>query len=647
MRNIILFITLFLFIFLGNARGDEVIVFADFEDGTLQGMQAWAGSIVEVEDNFFPDETNSSDKVLAFAASSEWSAVMKWNNDGEIYDPAYTAFMVDVWVPENQLTDEGWAGFQLFGLGSVDGNPQYQQALSITTTEQWVTLVFRIDDMVHFDYKHLALQYSGLYFYSDNYRFVIEANPVFADFEDGTHQGFNDQTSTVVDNPNPDAVNSSEYVLLYEGNAFSGPNKWLESGGHFNPEYLKMRVDVYVTTLADADPWDESFEGNVAVFRLWGMGSVSDAPNWTSASQRVFETNKWHRLEFDLSMMEHFDYRNFFFQSHFTSFYVDNFQWITVADYPVSLLASPPDGGQVAGAGNYSPGNEITISAIPSVGYSFISWTDQDGDVVSTEPEYTFEMPAEAVEFTANFEQQPFTLTLNVQPASGGSVSADPEQDFYTYQQQITLTAIPAEGYNFVNWRKDGVTLSSEKEFVYTMPAEDVIISAIFLEEDVPLYTLSLVANPEIGGTVSGAGDFAEGDLVTIVAAPADNFAFINWTDEEGSVLSDLLIYEFQMPAGNITLTGNFQDVTSIENPFAGDQLISIFPNPAKDHITMEATERIDQVRILNLKGQVVYTNPFAGQQLTLSLAGFDSGLYFVHLQSAGKIWVRKIQITQ
>jgi len=75
----------------------------------------------------------------------------------------------------------------------------------------------------------------------------------------------------------------------------------------------------------------------------------------------------------------------------------------------------------------------------------------------------------------------------------------------------------------------------------------------------IPEVTLS--ATPEAGGTLIGAGAFANGSIVTVAAMPNTGFVFTNWT-VDGTVVSTSSSYQFEMD-GNIELLANFIAVTS------------------------------------------------------------------------------------
>ncbi len=89
-----------------------------------------------------------------------------------------------------------------------------------------------------------------------------------------------------------------------------------------------------------------------------------------------------------------------------------------------------------------------------------------------------------------------------------------------------------------------------------------VFIDDVVVDDYVPsIYSLTLLANPTYGGTVSGAGDYYDGESVTITATPYGGYAFVSWT-YQGEVISYSPSFTFNMPPQDITLTANFIDAT-------------------------------------------------------------------------------------
>ncbi len=71
--------------------------------------------------------------------------------------------------------------------------------------------------------------------------------------------------------------------------------------------------------------------------------------------------------------------------------------------YTLTLQTSPPDAGQLTGAGTYLVGETIDVEVSPYDGYEFLNWTIGD-NVVFEETSFSYQMPAENVQITANFE---------------------------------------------------------------------------------------------------------------------------------------------------------------------------------------------------------------------------------------------------
>ena len=70
--------------------------------------------------------------------------------------------------------------------------------------------------------------------------------------------------------------------------------------------------------------------------------------------------------------------------------------------YDINATANPAEGGTVDGGGTYLHGDVCTLTATPNTNYVFVNWT-LDGEVVSTEAEYSFEVTSGG-EYTAHFD---------------------------------------------------------------------------------------------------------------------------------------------------------------------------------------------------------------------------------------------------
>jgi uncharacterized repeat protein (TIGR02543 family) len=128
-----------------------------------------------------------------------------------------------------------------------------------------------------------------------------------------------------------------------------------------------------------------------------------------------------------------------------------NFQVIAPVTYTLATSASPAAGGTVSGAGSYTSGAVVTLTATPAAGYSFTGWS---GDASGTSTSTTVTMNANK-SVTANFQviaPVTYTLATSVSPTAGGTVSG---AGTYTSGAVATLTATAAAGYTFTGWSGD------------------------------------------------------------------------------------------------------------------------------------------------------------------------------------------------
>ena len=75
----------------------------------------------------------------------------------------------------------------------------------------------------------------------------------------------------------------------------------------------------------------------------------------------------------------------------------------TTTNYTITTTSSPTVGGTTSGSGTYASGTNVTVTATPNSGYTFVRWTES-GNQVSTSSTYTFSVAANR-NLVANFSQ--------------------------------------------------------------------------------------------------------------------------------------------------------------------------------------------------------------------------------------------------
>src|SRR5690554_310820 len=152
-----------------------------------------------------------------------------------------------------------------------------------------------------------------------------------------------------------------------------------------------------------------------------------------------------------------------------------NFELI---DYQLSLNVTTEAEGTTSGSGTYNMGETVAISATPATGYKFVNWTDAEENEISNQTPFDYTMPADNVTLTANFELIHYQLSINFNPESSGTASGG---GAYNMEAIVAVSATPATGYQFINWTDvDEIEISSEADFNYNMPADDVVLTANF-----------------------------------------------------------------------------------------------------------------------------------------------------------------------
>ncbi len=199
----------------------------------------------------------------------------------------------------------------------------------------------------------------------------------------------------------------------------------------------------------------------------------------------------------------------------------------------------------------YAPGEQVTLTAVPSFGYIFSAWGN---DASGTTNPLVLTMDGNKT-ISAVFEVAPI-YTVNVTSAGDGSVSVDPPGTQFTAGTQITLTATPDEGFYFSGWTGDltsannphVLTVDGNKNIVGHFsdrpPAQSDDFAGCALD---PMWTW---ADP-----LGGADYQMTGTQVKIVVPPDQNYDIwrngnnaARLTQEVGNLTNFSLIVKMQSP---------------------------------------------------------------------------------------------------
>lgn len=212
------------------------------------------------------------------------------------------------------------------------------------------------------------------------------------------------------------------------------------------------------------------------------------------------------------------------------------FKLVTVVD--------PADSGKIIRTPDqekYEAGTSVGLTAVAAEGFVFSSWS---GVTLAIGSDAVVIMDSDK-EVWAHFEGSSpqggtdYLLAAEALPAMGGSVSVSPLLTTYPAGTEVTLTALPAEGYTFSGWA--GAATGSANPLTLTIDG-NTSVTAHFqtVSQAAGSYTLTVDVTPgSFAGTVRVSPDLANyppGTVVTLQAEPAFGFTLTGWGgDASGS----------------------------------------------------------------------------------------------------------------
>ena len=83
------------------------------------------------------------------------------------------------------------------------------------------------------------------------------------------------------------------------------------------------------------------------------------------------------------------------------------------------------------------------------------------------------------------------------------------------------------------------------------------------------------------------------------------------------------------------------EDPTSIE--LYASTPLKLFPNPASDVLYWNTTEKIKQIKIIDISGKIVFVSDATILQSHIDISDLTTGLYFIQLETSNKTYTEKL----
>ncbi|HEU4764426.1 MAG TPA: LamG-like jellyroll fold domain-containing protein, partial [Candidatus Eisenbacteria bacterium] len=177
---------------------------------------------------------------------------------------------------------------------------------------------------------------------------------------------------------------------------------------------------------------------------------------------------------------------------------VSRFTTAAAPTYTLATAVTPAGGGAVTrnpDQASYTEGTGVEVTAVPSTGYHFVSWT---GDLTGSTNPQTIAMDANK-SVTANFAIDTFTITATAGP--GGSVSPLGEVTVnYGADQAFTIT--PDVGHHLVDVEVDGSSIGAIAAYTF-----GTVTAAHTIEATFAVDTYTITATAGAGGSISPSGE--------------------------------------------------------------------------------------------------------------------------------------------
>ena len=273
---------------------------------------------------------------------------------------------------------------------------------------------------------------------------------------------------------------------------------------------------------------------------------VGDSVTITATTNRGYTWLGWYNGEEELTKDASYTFTMPSENVQFTA------KW---AAYTVTTRTEDSSAGSVTymNAVKTRAGDEVTITATPRTGYTFVGWYEDD-TLISTDLVYTFSMPAKSIIYSAKWTY--YTLTTELNDADAGSISGYTAQKI-SVGQSVTIEAETNNGYTFLGWYNGEILLSADAIYTFDMPAEDIVYTAKWT-------AYSLTVEITEGGKFYGADiDWQAGHIATagtvirFCVVTNSGYTFAGWY-KDGELISRDLDYNFTMLPENVVLTAKW-----------------------------------------------------------------------------------------
>jgi len=85
--------------------------------------------------------------------------------------------------------------------------------------------------------------------------------------------------------------------------------------------------------------------------------------------------------------------------------------------------------------------------------------------------------------------------------------------------------------------------------------------------------------------------------------------------------------------------------VTDIDDPLA--QSTVVYPNPARDQVTISSSQEMTRIMVLNYVGQLVLDSEVNQSKVVLNTSDYESGIYLVRIETENGVVTKRFAIAR
>ncbi|SVC66152.1 uncharacterized protein METZ01_LOCUS319006, partial [marine metagenome] len=241
-----------------------------------------------------------------------------------------------------------------------------------------------------------------------------------------------------------------------------------------------------------------------------------------------------------------------------------------IESHSIAYDAIPSYGGTVSltsGANPTEHGSSVTLTASPTQGFKFDSWSGDDlSSLQKSNPVLALTLTSSQSVIARFVQIGEIELILSVSPPEGGSVSGAGR---YPFNPAHPISSTPKLGYKFVKWEGTGIADANRSNTKVDLTS-DRSLTAVFEEISEQQFALNFSISPIAGGKANGSGYFTANTSHPISAEANPGYRFIGW---QGEGITDKQAQQTTLSLTSDTTISVMFEKTDSETPSGPDLL--------------------------------------------------------------------------